>query len=97
MKRNKRLLQTSKVACADIAQATRVRALQNLRPLAGDRIRLDQVKKTLQTLSGKTFFVIEKNAIRNQFFVKLFPLCFHLSAFEATSIKTSNPALCRQK
>ena len=28
-------------ACANIAQATRVRAPQNLRPLAGDRVRLD--------------------------------------------------------
>ena len=39
----------------------------------------------------------EKNAIRNQFFVKLFSLSFHLLAFEVTFIKTSNPVLCRQK
>ena len=45
----------------------------------------------------KNIFVIEKNAIRNQFFVKLFPLCFHLSAFEVTFIKISNPALSWQK
>ena len=41
--------------------------------------------------------IIEKNIKRNQFFVKLFSLSFHLSAFEVTSIKTSSPALCRQK
>ena len=32
---------TAIAACANIAQATRVRAPQNLRPLAGDRMRLD--------------------------------------------------------
>ena len=41
--------------------------------------------------------IIEKNTLRNQFFVKLFSLSFHLSAFEVTSFKTSNPALCQQK
>ena len=41
--------------------------------------------------------IIEKNKIRNQFFEKLFLLSFHLSAFEVTFIKTSNPTLCRQK
>ena len=33
--------------------------------------------------------IIEKNAIRNEFFVKLFSFSFHLSAFEVTFIKTS--------
>ena len=44
--------------------------------------------------------IIEKNTIRNQlnqYFVKLFSLFFHLSAFEVTFIKTSNTAFCRQK
>ena len=40
--------------------------------------------------------IIEKNT-RNQFFVKLFLLSFHLSAFEINFIKTSNPALYHQK
>ena len=34
---------------------------------------------------------------KSKLFVKLFPLCFHLSAFEVTFIKTCNPALCWQK
>ena len=38
-----------------------------------------------------------KNAIRNQFFGKLFSFFFHLSAFKVISIRTSNPALCQQK
>ena len=54
-------------------------------------------KKNFASKQWKTFFVIEKIAIRNQIFVKLFPLCFHLSAFEVTFIKTCNPALCWQK
>ena len=45
----------------------------------------------------ENIFVIEKNAIRNQFFVKPFPLCFYLSASEVTFIKSSNPTLCWQK
>ena len=54
-------------------------------------------KKNFASKLWKTFFVIKKIAIRNQVFVKLFPLCFHLSAFEVTFIKTCNPALCWQK
>ena len=38
---------------------------------------------------------IDKNTIRNQFFVKLFSLSFRLSDFEVTFIITSNPTLCR--
>ena len=41
--------------------------------------------------------IVEKNTIINQFFVKLFLLSFHLSAFEVTFIKASNLSLCRQK
>ena len=52
-------------------------------------------KKIFANIKWKTFFVIEKNTIRNQIFVKLFPLCFHLSAFETTFIKTSDPALLK--
>ena len=37
--------------------------------------------------------IIEKNKIRNQFFVKIFSLSFHMSVFEVIFIKTSNPAL----
>ena len=50
-------------------------------------------KKSLASKSWKKLFVIEKNAIRNQFFVKLFLLCFHRFAFEVTFIKTFNLAL----
>ena len=45
----------------------------------------------------ENIFIIEKNTIRNQFFVKLLPLSFHLPAFEVTFIKTSTLTLCRQK
>ena len=52
-------------------------------------------KQTSQTWSGKHFLLLKKiNKI--SIFVKLFPLSFHLSAFEVTFIKTSNLALCRQ-
>ena len=56
----------------------------------------DNVRKLCEYVV-KTFCIIEKNTSGNQFFVKLFPLSFHLSAFEVTFIKTSNPALRRQK
>ena len=53
-------------------------------------------KQTSQTWSGKHFLLLKKiNKI--SIFEKLFPLSFHLSAFEVTFIKTSNLALCRQK
>ena len=53
-------------------------------------------KQTSQTWSGKHLLLLKKiNKI--SIFVKLFPLSFHLSAFEVTFIKTSNLALCRQK
>ena len=44
--------------CANIAPCAR--APQNLRPHAVDRMRLDRVKKTLQTCSGKHFFLSKK-------------------------------------
>ena len=54
-------------------------------------------KETLQICSEKTFFIIEKIQLRNQVFVKLFPLSFPLSAFEVTFIKASYSTLCQQK
>ena len=40
-------------------------------------------KKTLQTCSGKHFLLLEKNTIRNQFFIMLFLLFFNLSALKS--------------
>ena len=57
----------------------------------------DKVKKTMQTCSGIHFLLLKKIQMGINFFVKLFPLPFPLSAFEVTFIKTSNLALCRQK
>ena len=47
--------------------------------------------KTLRTCSGKHFLLLKKYK-KIKFFVKLFPLSFHQSAFEVTFIKTSNPS-----
>ena len=41
--------------------------------------------------------LLKKNPIRNQFLVKGFLLSFHVSAFEFTFIKISDPTICRQK
>ena len=50
-------------------------------------------KKTLRT----TYFIIEKNTIRNQFLVKFFPVSFHLSAFEVTFTKLLTPPSASKK
>ena len=50
--------------CANITQATCARAPQNLRPCAGDEVRIRHAsrlgKKTLQTCSGKHFLLLKK-------------------------------------
>ena len=53
-----------------------------------------RLRAGLEVLIKVTLF---KKTIKNQIFCKTFLLSFHLSAFEVTFIKTSNPALCRQK
>ena len=54
-------------------------------------------KKIFANIKWKSLFVIEKHTIRNQFLVKVFPLCFHLFAFEATFIKTLTPPSADKK
>ena len=57
-------------------------------------MRPNEVRKLREHVVESTFFI--KKTTKNLFFVKLFPLSFHLSTFEVTFIKTSNSALCRQ-
>ena len=80
-------------ACANTKHATR--APQNLRPWGEDCMRPNVVRKLREHIVENTL-LFEKNTIKNQCFVKLFLLSFHLSAFEITFIKTSYSTLCRQ-
>ena len=54
-------------------------------------MRPEQIRKLCKHLVEN-----KKNTVRNQVFVKLFQLPFHLFAFQVTFIITSNPAFCRQ-
>ena len=62
---------TRLVACANIAQATRVRALQNLRPLAGNRMQqLMKSFKNINILIKVKLFCWKKFMFQKSFYLK---------------------------